>query len=111
AVAQRSGQGINDVNGVVEEQAVSKLSLGRPRLAFALIDGGRELGVGVVAEVNQIEGMAPGAGFFAAAGAGQAAHCAGDNESSIFPADQVQSFEGLVNEIEGMAAVGVVAVG
>ena len=80
-------------------------------LCPALVDQVRKLGESILQKWHQVHGMAPGVRFFPPFCRDQPAHHGRQDVSGMLPADDVEAFEGLVDEIKRMATIGVIPVG
>ena len=108
AAAQGGKQGLDDGPGVVDQQffgqgaVVPERALDGDALGYRV----RQRGVDVAQQGDEIHRLPPSLGFLGAPGAGQVADHRRQYVGGVGPTDDVQALEGLVDEIQGMAAVG-----
>jgi len=60
----------------------------------------------MLAERNEIRGLAPFGRFVCAAGGDHRPDNRGQERARVLPPDQIETLEGLVDEVQGMSPVG-----
>ena len=99
--------------GSVSEECLGKCNGALPPAGAACADRNRrrELGRHIGCKRNEIDRMAPGGRLLRASGAREMLDHRGQYSGCVRPADQIQELEGLVDEVQCVAAVGKHAVG
>ena len=111
AVGDGGFQGVDDGERVVAVDGFDERGGVIPRFAGALGEQVGHLGVEAFDVGDQVDGVSPGVGLFAAAGADELGDERGQDAQGVFVADQVEQLEGFVHKVEHVADVGVGAVG
>ncbi len=107
AGGERVEQGVDDALGVVVEELPGEAGHVGERAVpgGAGVDGGVEAGLGAGDELGEVVRVAPGAGLLRPRGRRGAAHEGGQHVRGGVAADVAERLEGLVGEVDGVAAV------
>jgi hypothetical protein len=105
---RRSCERIDDRGRIVREEALGEQRVIRPtaRIASAGDESGQVQG-GLLAQRDQIDGLAPRRPFLSTPGCRHLADHARQYLGCMLPADEVKTLERLVDEIERVSAIGV----
>jgi hypothetical protein len=111
--AQRRRQCRDDPLGIVGEQLPGQLDVRSPPPALGAAGRQqiRQFGRRRLAQSHQIERMTPRIQLLTATGADQLIDDGRQHQRRLLPTDDVEAFECLVDEVEGVAAIGEGAIG